>query len=715
MGRKAPMAKELLEKAAARGYQPGAHREKDIIKEIPKYVQKTLKDQNWALSRYVKWIEVTEIEGKEEGDDNKVERSKDGQQYGDLATTKDFLCFHIALSRGRIKDKTTVDSVKTFAEWFFAGFTRVTGTVISEDYRSAIYEWVKTVLTKECLVVNTRKPKHLFGKHDLIQFHITFWTKNDTNFVHPRNKIQIPFIIDVFCWTGARISAFFPNPDNKAKGGLRYKDIKVVLLCVPNSWKVIYRIDQRWVKNNRDPENITYGASTSQHMKLIFDDTQYLLALVFADEAFYGIKSPEKFWQLQIPEGEELLPLRWEDSVKNLPILRNATLENGVFKEPLPKATFERIVRFVMRISGYFGFATVHAIRRYVGKKLNERYTETERSQHITQNDPHVYGQSYVVNTSSCDGRRAFLDEAAQHDHVEYFQGFSKFREKGLPWTLPAEKEAALEKDQHLIELKNRVQNQRDWKIRTQGKEQAEDFMPTQLVQTLSMIMPERGRLTEMMISDKVISEPERKQAVIDLYLFITRDYTVLYRPGEEPIGGACPVNDCGKKMEGIHKDRRATHIHHCRQRKHAKALNRLQSELIYCFQCFTWFVKEEWSVHCRQHLNSTSSRGCRSISYCHTLIRPGYCPFCLGDETLSADERLQAWTRDTGLMAHLEKHISEAHWPSICPHPLCGIQLQDEMSFWYHLSDDHNLRRANKKGQKRRWEAVSSESNDSR
>jgi hypothetical protein len=33
-----------------------------------------------------------------------------------------------------------VDSVKTFAEWFFAGFIRVTGTVISEDYRSAIYE-----------------------------------------------------------------------------------------------------------------------------------------------------------------------------------------------------------------------------------------------------------------------------------------------------------------------------------------------------------------------------------------------------------------------------------------------------------------------------------------------------------------------------------------------------------------------------------------------
>jgi len=58
MGRKAPTAKELLEKAAARGYQPGTHREKDVIKEIPKYVQKTPKDQNWALDHYVKYVSL---------------------------------------------------------------------------------------------------------------------------------------------------------------------------------------------------------------------------------------------------------------------------------------------------------------------------------------------------------------------------------------------------------------------------------------------------------------------------------------------------------------------------------------------------------------------------------------------------------------------------------------------------------------------------------
>ena len=33
---------------------------------------------------------------------------------------------------------------------------------------------------------------------------------------------------------------------------------EVVLIRIPRGWKVIYRIDQRWVKNNRGPENTVY-------------------------------------------------------------------------------------------------------------------------------------------------------------------------------------------------------------------------------------------------------------------------------------------------------------------------------------------------------------------------------------------------------------------------------------------------------------------------
>ncbi|KAI9767334.1 MAG: hypothetical protein M1840_005743 [Geoglossum simile] len=688
--RKVPTGKDLLKKAAAGGYRHGAHRHRDIIKDIPRYVTKTLRDQDWALNRYISIEEGGGEESKAERDDEIAEMSsistasclRKELPCPDLATAKDFLCFHIALSRGRIKGKITVGSVNTFAEWFFAGFTRVTGTVISEDYRSTIYEWVRSILTKEGLIVNVKKPKYLF-------------------------------------------------------------DIEVVLLRVPNGWKVIYQINQRWVKNNRDPENITYfllkklssstshltltryGASTSEHEKLIFDDTQYLLALAFPDKAFYEINSFKEFWKLKIKEGETTFHLRWKDSVMNLPILRSATLNGGVSNDPLPRTTFEGMIRSVMEMSGYFGCPIIHAIRRGLGKKLNERYNETERSQYITQNDPRIYGQSYVANTSSCDGRRAFLNEAAEHDHIEYFQGFGKFRENGLPRYLPAEKKkpswkrmkdsSNIRRGEASGEIRNYynslyraslreyqtwwIQDRRDWKIRTGGRGQADDSNPTELVRALSAIIPERGRLAGMMVSGEVVSEWDRKQTIRDLYSFIARDYTVLYRPGKEPVNGTCPVKDCGTEME--------------RQKELEKAYTHPPSDFAYCFQCFAWFVKEEWDIHFTRHLNPVSSKRCGSITYCHTLIRPAYCPFCLGNETLSAEKRLQAWTRDSDLMVHLEKHISQVHWPSSCPHPLCDAELNDETSSWYHLNDAHNLRKASKKGQKRRWEAVASGNDD--
>ena len=54
-----------------------------------------------------------------------------GVEAPDLATIKDFFRFFIAMSCGKIVAKPTVDSINTNAEWFFTGFTRITGTEIN--------------------------------------------------------------------------------------------------------------------------------------------------------------------------------------------------------------------------------------------------------------------------------------------------------------------------------------------------------------------------------------------------------------------------------------------------------------------------------------------------------------------------------------------------------------------------------------------------------
>ena len=61
-----------------------------------------------------------------------------GIEAPDLATVKDFLRFYIATSHPQLADVPTTESINTVAEWFFAGFTRVTGTDTNEEKRSEV-------------------------------------------------------------------------------------------------------------------------------------------------------------------------------------------------------------------------------------------------------------------------------------------------------------------------------------------------------------------------------------------------------------------------------------------------------------------------------------------------------------------------------------------------------------------------------------------------
>lgn len=77
-------------------------------------------------------------------------------------------------------------------------------------------QWVRTTLVKEGLVVKKHVPKHNFADRDLSRVLLALWTHDDLLFIHERYRVQVTFIIHVYCWTGARLGAFFT-------GGLRYQ------------------------------------------------------------------------------------------------------------------------------------------------------------------------------------------------------------------------------------------------------------------------------------------------------------------------------------------------------------------------------------------------------------------------------------------------------------------------------------------------------------
>ena len=92
------------------------------------------------------------------------------------------------------------------------------------------------------------------------------------------------------------------------------------------------------------------------------------------------------------------------------------------------------------------------------------------------------------------------------------------------------------------------VEKQREWKILTRGRGIISDGK-TDLLDILSRIMPEHGRLRKTMTSNRAFSEEERRQNILDLCALASKNCTVLYRPGEDQITSICPAKGCNVHM----------------------------------------------------------------------------------------------------------------------------------------------------------------------
>lgn len=124
-----------------------------------------------------------------------------------------------------------------------------------------------------------------------------------------------------------------------------------------------------------------------------------------------------------------------------------------------------------------------------------------------------------------------------------------------------------------------------------------------------------------------------------------------------------------------------------------ALALHRSPLELKFCYLCFEWRIESSWDAHCQAHLSHITSKRCGVMNYCHTMVRPAFCPFCIGNESLPASIRLVSFARDMTPVQHLQPHMSNCIWPLRCPHPLCHLPIRDKTSFCYHLDDVHSLK----------------------
>lgn len=175
----------------------------------------------------------------------------------------------------------------------------------------------------------------------------------------------------------------------------------------PRPWRVMYKLDQRWIKNNRDPEYIAYvsitcsttslstilslsclftppanfwhrsdrfGTALREHKKFRYNDAGLLLMMALADGALFGIDSMDDLERKRVPPGDDFLHLRFKESALEKPFLRRCTMSEGVTDDPMPLWAFENIWKSTHLNAGFLRWPTIHAIRRGLGIKVESKY-----------------------------------------------------------------------------------------------------------------------------------------------------------------------------------------------------------------------------------------------------------------------------------------------------------------------------------------------------
>ncbi|KAH1486714.1 hypothetical protein KXX06_004054, partial [Aspergillus fumigatus] len=202
-----------------RGYDPKAYREKDAQRSWSKASPETKEDYLKRVRTYENFL--VEEKGMPVG-------YKVGKEHPvpTLDELKELFRWYIDSTKGKLdpEGRPTMKTTLIRAQQFVPGFALETGKRIPEQDATELYCWIEKDLVAQKFIKAIEKPKYNVKPGDFER--------------------------------GARVAAICPKFKHRAERGLRYKHIELVLFrTVDAPWKIGYRLDQTWVKNNVDPEN----------------------------------------------------------------------------------------------------------------------------------------------------------------------------------------------------------------------------------------------------------------------------------------------------------------------------------------------------------------------------------------------------------------------------------------------------------------------------
>ncbi|CAG8151922.1 unnamed protein product [Penicillium nalgiovense] len=651
---------------------------------------------------------------------------------------------------------------------FTSKWERETSQSLPKEVKDDVLNYIRTELTVEYKLPTKPRERFLVNGKDIAYLLRHLFVDDCHDYIHERARVQTASSLSLFAGSGARAGAVVESSAyRKSNECLYYRHLSFHLKWSKERGSLIrwVTIDPEFLKGWRYRDDTTLPKNWfREHPVLGMSFVFWVIVHGVADGAFKGLATVTEVLAAKPPNGRESWTLEWNETTKDLPFFRRVTAQGP---DPTKALTFSSLRHNFTTLAQRDGFKDqlrVHGIRGGIANKIDPKASQATRSQALDHQNHNTY-LKYQSSLKALDIQALFYDLDPDYECRDMEQSMSHHRDSNVPLKLNAATTAQFESDDEIVkinqriahltqEIAGRLEENRDlvferdrlynkkakrllawkkdfiknwWDTSYTEYVSGNDFSerdPTPLFDIYKKYLPERSRLSENLLKKETLDSELGRQCLEDMVTICMSTERAIYYPGIAPEEGRCPI--CNKSILDIPLQGRAKHMLQCRRKSlngaqyqqryknEKRAHRRVQRSFVqFCYLCAELFLDEDsWENHCKCHLDNLNPR-CGLLTFRSTLVAPGFCPFCLGDESKKPDERFQQWVAKSTLLNHIDEHLGSADSSAavFCPHPCCEERKYvDNLHLQWHFFDAHSIEepRSNCVKRKRKWQLQS-------
>ena len=423
------------------------------------------------------------------------------------------------------------------------------------------------------------------------------WQRDTLNYDHERTRIQLALWLCLEEASGQRGGTYCESSSYYGSNeSLWYKDIQLQLVETQNGLEFLLLIGIRFRKNERKPTARPDELVSSPLYEQVYpvrNGVMYFLALALADGAIKGYRTISDLLKANIKYGETSWTFQWTEGMRNKPVFQMITMD-GPTGRSLTYGSMHSAFAELGHRAGYKENITAHGIRRAFLTAANEVCTTAQLNQiagHRGRGE--IFEHSYQTPLTKVDGQALMNEQDMRTDHLQ-FRGILARRRPDLPQSLPEHYKAeTVAKEKEYIEVEAKIQSineklgqkpkdpalmaqrqnfykekhafhkkalkklQDEYDIHRYDEEVQRQLLPSSARENpepqephfsiLRQFLPERHRLADSLFEAKTLRSASGQEVMEELLALCHRSSSMLFRPGEEPVDGRCPFNDCGK------------------------------------------------------------------------------------------------------------------------------------------------------------------------